>query len=96
MSEQDRLLRLPEVVSIVGLRRSAIYALERVGKFPKKIALGKTTVWSLREVSKWVEARIAERDVAGPERQATGARLREARKRLKREQGAPPSDPAPA
>lgn len=86
---EDRLVRLDELITIVGLRRSAIYALEREGKFPKKIALGKTTCWSYREVQGWVQARIAERDTATTARQETGARLREARKRA-REQSASP------
>ncbi len=87
----DKLLRLPQVIEICGIRRTTIYTLEKRGLFPRRIALGATSAWVEREVRQWVAERIAQRDVAAPERVATGAKLREARKRA-RAQGAPPAD----
>lgn len=50
-----RLLRLPEVMDRVGLRRSAIYQRMREGKFPKCRSLGpKCSVWVEAEVDAWV------------------------------------------
>lgn len=50
-----RLLRLPEVMNRVGMRRSAIYQRMSEGKFPKCRSLGpKCSVWVEAEVDAWV------------------------------------------
>ena len=55
-----RLLRLPEVMDRVGLRRSAIYQRMSEGRFPKSRSLGaKCAVWVEAEINDWIEA-IAE------------------------------------
>jgi prophage regulatory protein len=52
-----RLLRLPEVMDRVGLRRSAIYQRMNEGRFPKCRALGpKCSVWVEAEINAWIEA----------------------------------------
>lgn len=52
-----RLLRLPEVMDRVGLRRSAIYQRMREGRFPKSRSLGpKCTVWVEEEINEWIRA----------------------------------------
>lgn len=86
VAEQDRLLRLPEVISITGFKRTKIYELERAGKFPKRIPLGATSAWSEREVRAWVQERIAERDKAAAERKEAGARLVAARTKARQAQ----------
>jgi prophage regulatory protein len=51
-----RLLRLPEVIKRVGLRRSAIYQRMSEGRFPKCRALGpKCSVWIEAEIDAWIE-----------------------------------------
>lgn len=56
----DRLLRLPEVMSRVGLKRSAIYQRMSEGRFPRSRSLGpRCTVWLEREVDAWI-AEISE------------------------------------
>lgn len=51
----DRLLRLPQVMSRVGLKRSAIYQRMREGRFPRSRVLGpRCTVWLESEVDQWV------------------------------------------
>ncbi len=52
-----RLLRLPEVMSRVGLRRSAIYQRMSEGRFPKCRTLGpKCSVWVEAEINAWIQA----------------------------------------
>ncbi len=52
-----RLLRLPEVISRVGLRRSAIYQRMSEGRFPKCRSLGpKCSVWVEAEINAWIES----------------------------------------
>lgn len=66
----ERLLRLPEVIKRVGLKRSAIYARMREGRFPKCRTLGtRCAVWIESEVDAWIadiskqEAGISYRDL---------------------------------
>jgi prophage regulatory protein len=55
-----RLLRLPEVIARVGLKRSAIYQRMNDGRFPRSRSLGpKCTVWVEAEIDEWI------RDIAG-------------------------------
>lgn len=50
------LIRLPEVMARVGLKRSAIYQRMSDGRFPKSRSLGaKCTVWVEREIEEWIE-----------------------------------------
>ena len=52
-----RLLRLPEVIDRVGLRRSAIYQRMSEGRFPKSRSLGpKFTVWVEEEIDAWIRS----------------------------------------
>ena len=56
----QRLLRLPEVMHRVGLKRSAIYQRMSEGRFPKSRSLGpKCAVWVESEVEKWVSDVVA-------------------------------------
>jgi prophage regulatory protein len=50
-----RLLRLPEVISRVGLKRSSIYQRMAEGRFPKARSLGpRCTVWVETEIDAWI------------------------------------------
>jgi prophage regulatory protein len=51
-----RLLRLPEVMDRVGLRRSAIYQRMNDGRFPKCRSLSpKCSVWVEAEINSWIQ-----------------------------------------
>lgn len=51
-----RLLRLPEVMDRVGLRRSAIYQRMNEGRFPKCRSLSpKCSVWVEAEINSWIQ-----------------------------------------
>lgn len=52
----DRLIRLPEVMERVGLRRSAIYQRMREGSFPRSRSLGsRCAVWIETEIDDWIQ-----------------------------------------
>lgn len=52
-----RLIRLPEVMARVGLKRSAIYQRMSEGRFPKSRSLGgKCTVWVEAEIDAWINS----------------------------------------
>jgi prophage regulatory protein len=56
LDEPDRLLRLPEVIARVGLKRSAIYQRMSEGRFPRARSLGtRCTVWVEAEIKAWVD-----------------------------------------
>jgi prophage regulatory protein len=58
-----RILRLPEVEAVTGIKRSRIYEGIRDGRFPAPVPLGERAVgWVEGEVAAWQDARIAERD----------------------------------
>lgn len=57
MPRKSRLIRLPEVMSRVGLRRSAIYQRMSEGTFPRSRSLGaKCAVWVEVEVEEWIDS----------------------------------------
>lgn len=57
ISPPSRLLRLPEVMDRVGLRRSAIYQRMKEGRFPKARSLGaKCSVWVEVEIDEWIRS----------------------------------------
>lgn len=58
-----RLLRLPQVMDVVGLSRSTIYQLQEEGRFPKRVKLATRAVgWIEAEIQAWLAERISQRD----------------------------------
>ncbi len=52
-----RLIRLPDVIARVGIKRSMIYRLMSEGRFPRSRSLGpKCAVWVESEIDEWVES----------------------------------------
>lgn len=51
----DRIIRLPEVLSRVGLGKTALYGLIKRGEFPEQIKLGRASGWSECEVQDWID-----------------------------------------
>ncbi|WP_161124301.1 helix-turn-helix transcriptional regulator [Malikia spinosa] len=60
VTPRDRLLRLPEVESITGMKKTSIYALMREGKFPQRICISRRmSAWSEVAVLQWVQTKIS-------------------------------------
>jgi prophage regulatory protein len=55
----DRLLRLPAVLALAGLGRTAVLDRVRDGRFPSPIKVGRATLWSERAVQGWIAAQGA-------------------------------------
>jgi prophage regulatory protein len=53
-----RILRLPQVQDVVGLRRSAIYDRIQNGAFPRPIKLGRASGWVAAEIEAWLSNQI--------------------------------------
>jgi prophage regulatory protein len=57
--EDDRLIRLPEVLRLTGMCRSALYNQMALGQFPRSIKIGpRATSWSVKEVRVWIAQRV--------------------------------------
>jgi prophage regulatory protein len=54
----QRLIRLPQVKSMVGLGRSSIYDKIKKGDFPKQIKLGRSSGWVEAEIQTWISEQI--------------------------------------
>ena len=58
-----RLLRLPQVIERIGLARSSVYDLIRLGRFPQAVPLTATArAWRSDEIDAWIAQRCAARD----------------------------------
>jgi prophage regulatory protein len=58
-STEERFLRLPEVITRVGLSRSQVYRLMERGAFPKSIKLSSATAaWTASSINIWITERI--------------------------------------
>ncbi len=56
---RDRLLRLPEVETATGLKKSSIYSLMRAGEFPRSVKLtARCVAWPESQVLGFIQARI--------------------------------------
>lgn len=56
---EERLLRLPVVESLTGLKRAHIYALARKLQFPAPLKIGaRASAWQASAVHAWIAERI--------------------------------------
>jgi len=63
MEKLKKFIRLPEVISRTGYKRTSIYEKISDGSFPAPVKLGPRAVaWVSEEIEKWMDARVAERD----------------------------------
>jgi len=59
------LLRLPDVLRITGISKTAMYCLIKIGEFPAPVPLGARAVaWASTEIEEWVANKLK---VAGKE-----------------------------
>ena len=62
---EDRFLTVAEVAKIIPWSEPWIWRQSKLGNFPKPIKLGpQRTVWSMREVQRWMREMMAKRDEA--------------------------------
>lgn len=58
-AQPERLLRLPDVEALVGLRKSSIYDAMKRGEFPNNLKLSRRCVcWSASSIDAWIKERI--------------------------------------
>ncbi len=47
---EDRLIRLPDVLEVVGVKATAWFAGVKEGRYPKPVKLGRASAWRLSEI----------------------------------------------
>ena len=50
----EKLLKIGEVVEIVGFKQSTIYKFIKTKNFPKPVKIGRSSRWKLSDVKKWL------------------------------------------
>ncbi len=64
MVSSEKLLRLPEVIQIVGLSRSTIYLLMQNENFPQPIKLtSRSVAWPQSRVESWIDNKMRSQDL---------------------------------
>ena len=59
MTNNNRILKLPEVIQVTGLARSTIYLRMKEKTFPTHIKLGERSVrWLEEDVQDWINQQI--------------------------------------
>lgn len=59
LETNERIMRLPDVLLITGLKRSSLYKLIKQGYFPRQIRLsgGRSVGWFYSEILIWILSR---------------------------------------
>ncbi len=55
----EKLLRLPAVMALIGLRRSAVYLRCSDGRFPQPRHVGRAVLWPSSEIDAWIARVVA-------------------------------------
>ncbi|MGE4531933.1 MAG: helix-turn-helix transcriptional regulator [Acidithiobacillus sp.] len=58
---EQRILRLPQVMELVGLRKTAVYQRIKENSFPAPIKLGSASGWMQHEIEDWINQQAARR-----------------------------------
>lgn len=58
LQANTRLLRMPQVLDLVGLKKTVIYERIKAGTFPKPIKLGSASAWPESDVDKWIAEQV--------------------------------------
>ena len=59
---ENRIIRKPELLNMLGLSDPTVYRMEKAGSFPKRLQLGGNSVgWLASEIEGWFAARAAAR-----------------------------------
>lgn len=56
-----RLIRLPDVLDRVGLKKTAVYKMIALDEFPSPVKMGTSSAWVEQEITDWIQARVSER-----------------------------------
>jgi prophage regulatory protein len=55
----DKFIRLPAVIELIGIQKTKVYALVKNREFPAPLKVGASSVWSEAEIFEWMQAQKA-------------------------------------
>ena len=59
MQQEIKLLRLPQVLDITGLKRSTLYNLISQGKFDKGVKISeRCKAWDSQKINDWIQSKL--------------------------------------
>lgn len=59
ITTEQKIIRFAELKQKIGLSRSTIFRLEKLGQFPQHISLGSKSVgWLLSQIESWIAERL--------------------------------------
>lgn len=56
LKDEDRMLKIDEVLYLTGRKMSRLYKMIRNGEFPRPCKDGKASYWKLSTVREWIAA----------------------------------------
>jgi prophage regulatory protein len=59
-AQYEQLLRMHDVVTRIGLKKSSIYAKIQQGSFPRPVKIGRATMWRASELEAWIATHQSE------------------------------------
>ena len=59
--EVDRIVRKPELFSIIGMSDTSVWRMEQAGTFPKRLRLGGSACGWMLSIAAWLAERAAAR-----------------------------------
>jgi len=71
VNQEDKILRLPQVMARVGLKKSAVYKMIANDEFPKQVKLGThASGWLESDIQRWILRRAGRLPANDEESQA--------------------------
>jgi prophage regulatory protein len=55
---RERLVRLPQVETMTGFKKSTLYQWMKAGTFPRPVHLGRMTAWPESSIHQWIQNQI--------------------------------------
>jgi prophage regulatory protein len=59
-----RLLRIPQVIERVGIKKTVIYDRMKAGTFPRPVKLGSASAWPENVIENWIAEQIERQRMA--------------------------------
>lgn len=56
-----KLIRLPEVLARVALKKTAVYRMISEEEFPRPVKIGTSSAWVEEEITEWIAGRASAR-----------------------------------
>lgn len=60
-----RILRISDVITLVGLSRSTVYFLIKTKSFPAPAKIGKCSCWLISDIDNWIENKFCMQQSGG-------------------------------